>query len=241
MLPTHVIKLPDGTEVGDYIVLDFGGKFFRREVQRPNRRPFFKFSGHPLLDRPLSVRPLLSGFIIGRTLGESLSESCLCEYQESRAYFNNIRKCWRRKRNSKKTKKTDIATFGIFFTIKQLEISWYGGASGRTRRRNWRKSLYGICSLSYEQKDSWFPCWKTLRSHFQGNQEFWSRIGQPDFLDSWSQKPFFSCAPVLWKDSNSKIKICLLFWSILFHVATNLFKMLIWSDGQRESNPKVSL
>ena len=29
MLPTHVIKLPDGTEVGDYIVLDFGGKFFR--------------------------------------------------------------------------------------------------------------------------------------------------------------------------------------------------------------------
>jgi len=32
MLPTHVIKLPDGTEVGDYIVLDFGGKFFRREI-----------------------------------------------------------------------------------------------------------------------------------------------------------------------------------------------------------------
>ena len=32
MLPTHVIKLPDGTEVGDYIVLDFGGKFFRIHV-----------------------------------------------------------------------------------------------------------------------------------------------------------------------------------------------------------------
>ena len=32
MLPTHVIKLPDGTEVGDYIVLDFGGKFFRERM-----------------------------------------------------------------------------------------------------------------------------------------------------------------------------------------------------------------
>ena len=35
MLPTHVIKLPDGTEVGDYIVLDFGGKFFRIGFTRP--------------------------------------------------------------------------------------------------------------------------------------------------------------------------------------------------------------
>ena len=29
MLPTYVVKLPDGTEVGNYIVLDFGGRFFR--------------------------------------------------------------------------------------------------------------------------------------------------------------------------------------------------------------------
>ena len=36
MLPTYVIKLPDGTEVGDYIVLDFGGKFFRTGIQEPN-------------------------------------------------------------------------------------------------------------------------------------------------------------------------------------------------------------
>ena len=35
MLPTHVIKLPDGTEVGDYIVLDFGGKFFRIGFSEP--------------------------------------------------------------------------------------------------------------------------------------------------------------------------------------------------------------
>ena len=35
MLPTHVIKLPDGTEVGDYIVLDFGGKFFRTGILEP--------------------------------------------------------------------------------------------------------------------------------------------------------------------------------------------------------------
>ena len=29
MLPTYVVKLPDGTEVGNFIVLDFGGRFFR--------------------------------------------------------------------------------------------------------------------------------------------------------------------------------------------------------------------
>ena len=37
MLPTYVSRLPDGTEVGDYIVLDFGGKFFRTGIQEPNK------------------------------------------------------------------------------------------------------------------------------------------------------------------------------------------------------------
>ena len=29
MLETYVVNLPDGTEHGEYIVLDFGGRFFR--------------------------------------------------------------------------------------------------------------------------------------------------------------------------------------------------------------------
>ena len=72
MLPTHVSKLPDGTEVGDYIVLDFGGKFFRTGIQEPNKHnQVYNHQFHLIF----TVH-----FRQGWTFGESFSQSRLCKH-----------------------------------------------------------------------------------------------------------------------------------------------------------------